>query len=66
MAKLSAIERLKKLQLLLQTERDEDFRLYNEMFLRVNLEQRKKNDAYNLNAKWDAYEFQYRYIDVYL
>src|SRR6476469_2766326 len=43
MAKLSAIDRLKKLQELLQTERDEDYRLYNELFLRVNLEQRKKN-----------------------
>src|SRR5436190_15079997 len=38
-----AIERLKSLKELLKTERDEDFRLYTDLFLRVNLEQRKKN-----------------------
>ena len=43
MAKLTAIERLKNLKHLLKIERDEDFRLYQEMFLRVNLEQRRKN-----------------------
>jgi ATP-dependent RNA/DNA helicase IGHMBP2 len=39
----SAVERLKKVKQLLKIERDEDYRLYNELFLRVNLEQRKKN-----------------------
>ena len=43
MAKLIAIERLKGLKQLLKIERDEDYRLYKELFLRVNLEQRKKN-----------------------
>lgn len=43
MAQLSAIERLKEVKHLLKIERDEDFRLYKELFLRVNLEQRKKN-----------------------
>jgi ATP-dependent RNA/DNA helicase IGHMBP2 len=43
MAKLSAIERLKKVKELLKIERDEDYHLYKELFLRVNLEQRKKN-----------------------
>jgi len=43
MADTKAITRLKKLKQLLKIERDEDFRLYNEMFLRVNLEQRRKN-----------------------
>src|SRR3954469_7870500 len=43
MAKPSAVERLKHVKELLKTERDEDFRLYRELFLRVNLEQRKKN-----------------------
>jgi superfamily I DNA and/or RNA helicase len=43
MAKPTAIERLKGLKQLLKIERDEDFRLYKELFLRVNLEQRKKN-----------------------
>jgi superfamily I DNA and/or RNA helicase len=43
MAASSAVDRLKKLKQLLKTEREEDFRLYNEQFLRVNLEQRKKN-----------------------
>jgi superfamily I DNA and/or RNA helicase len=43
MGTTAAIQRLKKLKELLKIERDEDFRLYNEMFLRVNLEQRKKN-----------------------
>jgi ATP-dependent RNA/DNA helicase IGHMBP2 len=43
MGTTSAIERLKKLRELLQVERDEDYRLYNELFLRVNLEQRRKN-----------------------
>lgn len=43
MAKLSAIERLQGLKELLKIERDEDYRLYQEQFLRVNLEQRKKN-----------------------
>jgi ATP-dependent RNA/DNA helicase IGHMBP2 len=43
MADTRATRRLKQLKDLLQVERDEDYRLYNEMFLRVNLEQRKKN-----------------------
>jgi ATP-dependent RNA/DNA helicase IGHMBP2 len=43
MARSDAVERLQKLRVILQTERDEDYRLYNELFLRVNLEQRKKN-----------------------
>src|SRR5688572_21853982 len=43
MAATAAIERLKKLKELLKVERDEDYRLYRELFLRVNLEQRKKN-----------------------
>lgn len=43
MAKQSAVERLKHVKQLLKTERDEDYRLYQELFLRVNLEQRKKN-----------------------
>ncbi len=38
-----AVERLKKVKQLLAIERDEDFRLYKEQFLRVNLEQRRKN-----------------------
>lgn len=38
-----AVERLRRLKQLLHTEREEDFRLYKEQFLRVNLEQRKKN-----------------------
>lgn len=43
MEKNSAIERLRRLKQLLHTEREEDYRLYKEQFLRVNLEQRKKN-----------------------
>jgi superfamily I DNA and/or RNA helicase len=43
MGKHTSVQRLQHLKELLQVERDEDFRLYNEMFLRVNLEQRKKN-----------------------
>jgi ATP-dependent RNA/DNA helicase IGHMBP2 len=43
MANSSAIERLKRVKTLLKIERDEDYRLYKEQFLRVNLEQRKKN-----------------------
>jgi len=43
MSTTAAIERLKRVKELLKLERDEDFRLYNELFLRVNLEQRKKN-----------------------
>lgn len=43
MATNSAVERLKKLKQLLKVERDEDYRLYQEQFLRVNIEQRKKN-----------------------
>lgn len=43
MSEPSAIERLKHVKQLLKTERDEDYRLYKEQFLRVNLEQRKKN-----------------------
>ncbi len=38
-----AILRLKRLKQLLQIERDEDYRLYKDLFLRVNLEQRRKN-----------------------
>lgn len=38
-----AIQRLKRLKQLLQIERDEDYRLYKDLFLRVNLEQRRKN-----------------------
>lgn len=43
MASATAIERLTRLKELLKIERDEDYRLYKEQFLRVNLEQRKKN-----------------------
>ncbi len=43
MAATSAIERLKGLKQLLKIEREEDYRLYKEQFLRVNLDQRKKN-----------------------
>ncbi len=43
MSTTAEIERLKKTQELLKTERDEDFRLYKDLFLRVSLEQRKKN-----------------------
>ena len=43
MAKPTAVERLKHVKELLKIERDEDYRLYKELFLRVNLEQRKKN-----------------------
>jgi ATP-dependent RNA/DNA helicase IGHMBP2 len=39
----AALTRLKHLKTLLSIERDEDYRLYRELFLRVNLEQRKKN-----------------------
>lgn len=39
----AAVERLQALRKVLQKERDEDFRLYNDLFLRVNLEQRRKN-----------------------
>jgi hypothetical protein len=41
-APLKAVDRLKHVKQLLQIERDEDYRLYQELFLRVNLEQRKK------------------------
>lgn len=43
MAKLSAVERLRKLKELLKTEQEEDYRLYKELFLRVSLDQRKQN-----------------------
>jgi len=43
MASTPAIERLKGLKQLLKIEREEDYRLYKEQFLRVNLDQRKKN-----------------------
>jgi ATP-dependent RNA/DNA helicase IGHMBP2 len=39
----SAVERLSRLKELLEIEREEDFRLYREQFLRVNLDQRRKN-----------------------
>lgn len=39
----AAIRRLQKLKELLRIERDEDYRLYKEQFLRVNLDQRRKN-----------------------
>lgn len=40
-----SIERLKKLKELLELEREEDFRQYQEQFLRAGIEQRKKNGA---------------------
>ncbi|MCC6372974.1 MAG: AAA family ATPase, partial [Bacteroidia bacterium] len=43
MSELTAVERLKKLKQLLKIEREEDYRLYRELFLRVNLDQRRKN-----------------------
>lgn len=43
MATTAAIERLKKLKGLLKIERDEDFNLYREQFLRVGIDQRRKN-----------------------
>lgn len=38
-----AVKRLKRLKELLKIERDEDYRLFNDLFLRVSLEQRRKN-----------------------
>jgi ATP-dependent RNA/DNA helicase IGHMBP2 len=43
MATPPAAERLLRLKKLLAIEREEDYRLYKEQFLRVNLDQRKKN-----------------------
>ena len=43
MSDTPAVTRLQKLRTLLKIERDEDFRLYNDLFLSVNLEQRRKN-----------------------
>jgi superfamily I DNA and/or RNA helicase len=43
MAEKPSVERLRKLKTLLQLERDEDFRLYKEQFLRVGIDQRRKN-----------------------
>lgn len=43
MSESRAPARLKNLRTILKIERDEDFRLYNDLFLRVNLEQRRKN-----------------------
>lgn len=43
MADSTAIARLGRLKELLKIERNEDFRLYTEMFLRVNLDERRKN-----------------------
>lgn len=43
MSESPAVARLKNLKSILKIERDEDFRLYNDLFLRVNLEQRRKN-----------------------
>lgn len=43
MATTAAIERLKKLKELLKIERDEDYNLYKEQFLRVSIDQRRKN-----------------------
>ena len=43
MSTAAAINRLKELKKLLVIEREEDFRQYNDLFLRVNLEQRRKN-----------------------
>ena len=39
----AAIERLKKVKDLLKIKRDEDYNLYKEQFLRVGIEQRRKN-----------------------
>ncbi len=38
-----ATDRLKRVKELLQIERDEDFRQYRDLFLRVNLDQRRQN-----------------------
>lgn len=43
MSTASAIERLKKVKELLKIERDEDYNLYKEQFLRATIEQRRKN-----------------------
>jgi len=43
MESTTAVERLKKLKHILKLERDEDYRLYRELFLRVNLDQRRQN-----------------------
>jgi ATP-dependent RNA/DNA helicase IGHMBP2 len=39
----TAVDRLIRMKSLLETEREEDFRLYREQFLRVSLDERKKN-----------------------
>jgi ATP-dependent RNA/DNA helicase IGHMBP2 len=59
MTKLTATERLKKLKQLLKIERDEDFRLYRELFLRVNLEQRRKNGVTWYPIKINSEELGY-------
>jgi superfamily I DNA and/or RNA helicase len=43
MSTTSAIERLKKVKDLLKIERDEDYQLYKDQFLRATIEQRRKN-----------------------
>lgn len=43
MSSSAAIERLKKLKEVLKIERDEDFKLYQEQFLRAGIDQRRKN-----------------------
>ncbi len=43
MATTAAIERLKKVKQLLKIERDEDYQLYKDQFLKVGVEQRRKN-----------------------
>lgn len=59
MAKPTAIERLQKLKELLKIERDEDFRLYRELFLRVSIEQRKKNGVTWYPIKINSNELGY-------
>jgi ATP-dependent RNA/DNA helicase IGHMBP2 len=43
MGTTAAIERLKNLKQLLKIERDEDFKFYQEQFLRAGIDQRRKN-----------------------
>ncbi|MEI6021907.1 MAG: AAA domain-containing protein, partial [Bacteroidota bacterium] len=59
MANTKAIDRLKKIKQLLKIERDEDFRLYNDMFLRVNVEQRRKNGVTWYPIKINSEELGY-------
>ena len=67
MGTTAAIERLKKVKELLKIERDEDYQIYKDQFLRAGIEQRRKNGVTWYPIKINSSELgagDYLHLDI--